>query len=96
LTGLLLAVPREQLEAFVTRQLGPLLERPELLETLEAWFASGGSRAAVADAVGLHRNSVGYRIDRIRALLQHDPDDPSAAVDLRAALAARAVLSARS
>jgi sugar diacid utilization regulator len=95
LTGLLLAVPREQLDAFVHSRLGPLLDRPDLLQTLEAWFASGGSRAGVAEAVGLHRNSVGYRLDRIRALLGHDPDEPGVALDLRAALAARAVLAAR-
>jgi sugar diacid utilization regulator len=93
LTGVLLTVPPAQLEAYVERTLGPLLERPDLLATLEAWFASGGSRAAVADAVSIHRNSVGHRLDRIRALLGSDPDADAA--DLRAALAALAVLRAQ-
>jgi hypothetical protein len=95
LTGLLLAVPESQLSAFVDRCLGPLLDRPDLLATLEAWYASGGSRAAVADAVSIHRNSVGHRMDRIRALLGADPDAAGVSGDLRAALAAREVLLAR-
>jgi hypothetical protein len=95
LAGVLLAVPAAQLTAFVQRVLGPLLDRPDLLETLEAWYATGGSRAAVAEAVSIHRNSVGHRLDRIRALLGADPDAATVAGDLRAALAARAVLRAQ-
>jgi sugar diacid utilization regulator len=95
LTGLLLAVPEAQLQAFVDRCVGPLLDRPDLLATLEAWYATGGSRAGVADAVAIHRNSVGHRMDRIRALLGADPDAADVSGDLRAALAAREVLLAR-
>lgn len=94
LGGVLLAVPRPQLEAFAGRRLHPLRDRPDLLDTLAAWYATGGSRAAVADALGIHRNSVGYRLDRIRELLGTDPDAPLAATDLRAALAALEVLAA--
>jgi sugar diacid utilization regulator len=95
LTGLLLTVPGAQLEAFVDRCLGPLLDRPDLLATLEAWYATGGSRAQVADVVSIHRNSVGHRMERIRALLGSDPDAAGVSGDLRAALAAREVLLAR-
>jgi hypothetical protein len=95
LTGVLLAVPDAQLSAFVHRHLGPLLDRPHLLSTLAAWYDAGGSRASVSEMVSIHRNSVGHRMDRIRALLGVDPDAAGAAGDLRAALAARAVLLAR-
>jgi hypothetical protein len=95
LTGLLLTVPEAHLTAFQRRSLGPLLDRPDLLATLEAWYASSGSRAQVAEAVSIHRNSVGHRIERIRALLGADPDAPEVARDLRAALAAREILLAR-
>jgi hypothetical protein len=95
LTGLLLTVPEAQLAGFVEHRLGPLLERPDLLATLEAWYATGGSRAQVAERLGIHRNSVGHRLERIRALLGADPDAAEVSGDLRAALAAREVLQAR-
>lgn len=94
LEGLLVSVPERRLEAFVTHHLGPLLEHPALLETLEAWLVTGGSRAAVARLVAIHRNSVGHRMDRIRSLLTVDPGDPLAARDLAAAIAARRSLAA--
>lgn len=94
LEGLLVSVPEERLEAFVTHHLGPLLDQPTLLETLEAWLVSGGSRAGVARMVAIHRNSVGHRMERIRAQLAVDPGDPLVARDLAAAIAARRALDA--
>jgi hypothetical protein len=95
LAALLLSVPTARLERFVETHLGPLLERPELLETLDAWFEESGSRAAVAHRLFVHRNSVGYRVGRIRELLDADPADPWTALQLRAALEARRVIAAR-
>lgn len=89
---LLLAVPPERLQAFVDQQLGPILDRPELILTLDAWLATRGSRAAVADLLHLHRNSVGYRIGQIRQLLGSDPSDPAVAHHLQTALTARELL----
>ncbi|MFC0862305.1 PucR family transcriptional regulator [Sphaerimonospora cavernae] len=89
---LLLAVPPEQLNAFVEQQLGPILDKPELLLTLNAWLATRGSRAAVADLLHLHRNSVGYRVGQLRQLLSADPLDPETAHRLRTALTARELL----
>jgi DNA-binding PucR family transcriptional regulator len=43
----------------------------------------------------IHRNSVGYRIGRIRDLLGADPFDPWTALQLRAALEARDILGVR-
>jgi hypothetical protein len=94
LSALLLSVPRERLEAYVDARLGPLLARPELVETLRAWYGARGSRAAVADALGIHRNSVGYRIGRVRTLLGVDPLAPDSAPALQAALAAHELLAA--
>jgi hypothetical protein len=94
LTGLLLAVGPERLQAFVDQHLGPILERPDLLDTLEAWLRCQGSRSAVADALNLHRNSVGYRMSRIRDRLGVDPLDAEAALRLQSALVARTVLLA--
>lgn len=94
LRALLLAVPQDRLAAFVATTLGPLLERPELVETLRAWYAANGSRAVVAERLGIHRNSVGYRIARVRDLLGVDPLEPEAARALQAALDGQELLAA--
>lgn len=93
--SLLLAVPPARLEEFVTAHLGPLLDRPDLLETLTAWYATNGSRHGVAERLGIHRNSVGYRVSRIRALLGVDPLEPTVRAGIQTALDARLVLVAR-
>jgi DNA-binding PucR family transcriptional regulator len=92
--GLLLSVAPDRLRTFVAQQLGPLLDRPDLLETLDAWLATSGSRAAVAHRLNMHRNSVGYRIGKARELLGVDPLDPAATLHLQAALLARRLLDA--
>jgi PucR C-terminal helix-turn-helix domain/GGDEF-like domain len=94
LQALLLSVPRARLRAFVDVSLGPIASRPELLATLEAWYAANGSRAAVADSLGVHRNTVGYRVARIRDLIGNDPMEAKTARQLQAALDAREVLRA--
>ena len=94
LQALLLSVPAPRLESFVQATLGPLLDRPDLLATLRAWYASSGSRAGVSEQLGIHRNSVGYRIARARDLLDADPVDPLTARALQAALDAHELLAA--
>ncbi|WP_157017315.1 PucR family transcriptional regulator [Cryptosporangium arvum] len=94
LAQLLVTVPPERLREFVERHLGPLLPREDLIRTLRAWLASSGSRTAVADALHLHRNSVGYRVGQIKTLLGVDPLDPEAIVLLQAALTAQELLLA--
>lgn len=62
---------------FVRRELGPLcLDDPatgRLRATLAAVQASGGSSAAAAEALGIHRNTVLYRLRRIEELLGRPP-----------------------
>ncbi|TQS45716.1 PucR family transcriptional regulator [Cryptosporangium phraense] len=94
LAQLLVTVPPDRLREFVERHIGPLLPREDLVRTLRAWLASSGSRTAVADALHLHRNSVGYRVGQIKALLGVDPLDPEAIVLLQAALTAQELLLA--
>ena len=64
----------------MTDTLGPLRTarggaRP-LLDTLSAWFASGGNAAATARALHLSVRAVTYRLDRAAALTGLDPSRP--------------------
>lgn len=56
-----------------------------LRETLQAYYQCSGSVARTAERLFLHRNSVRYRLDHIRALLGCDIDDVATAAALMAA-----------
>lgn len=92
--GLLLHSPRPALEAFVAAELGPVLDRPELLQTLAAWCETGGRRQETARAVTVHRNSLTYRLARIGELLDADLHEPDVQFRLRTALTAVELLAA--
>ena len=57
-----------------------------LLATLRAYYACGARVDRTADALFLHRNSVRYRLDRIRSLLGLDIDQPSVIAAMSVAL----------
>lgn len=44
-----------------------------LLDTLRAWFDYSGESQACADALGIHRNSLRYRLEKITELTGCDP-----------------------
>jgi PucR C-terminal helix-turn-helix domain len=89
----LLAVPPHRIAWFVDRHLGPILARPELVETLRVWLAARGSRRIASEQLHLHRNSVGYRVSQLKARLGVDPLDPQHFAVLQAALAASDLLA---
>jgi sugar diacid utilization regulator/putative methionine-R-sulfoxide reductase with GAF domain len=87
----------EALRGFVSELLGPLLKYAEsretpLLETLEALAAARWIRRAAARALGIHINSMTYRIERIEGLTGLSLDDPETRVAIAIALRARAML----
>jgi carbohydrate diacid regulator len=45
----------------------------QLLETLRSWFDYSGESQACADALGIHRNSLRYRLEKIAELTGCDP-----------------------
>lgn len=47
----------------------PLAAEPQLLDTLETYFAMRQHRKAVAGALGIHPNTLNYRLERIESLL---------------------------
>ena len=90
---LLLRLPPAELDGLVTGMLGgltalPAPRRDELLATLEAYLASGCSKAVTARQLRLQRQSVYQRLQRVRVLLGRDIDDPRYAAGLGLALRA--------
>ncbi|MER5450989.1 helix-turn-helix domain-containing protein [Streptomyces sp. NPDC002766] len=66
----------------------PGLERTRLMETLESWFAAGGSAATAAQRLYVHPNTVRYRLRRVEELTGRSLSDPHTVADLGAALLA--------
>ena len=76
-------------ERFVAHSLGKLMDlklrnRAQLLETLEAYLAKGSVKEA-ASALGLHRHTVLYRLDKLKELLG-DLEVPATRLRLQLAL----------
>src|SRR5690348_6488788 len=87
----------DALRRFVNELLGPLLQYAQsrdtpLLETLEALSAARWVRRAAARNLGIHINSMSYRVERIEALTGLQLDDPETRVAISIALRARAML----
>lgn len=66
----------------------PPEERTRLLETLECWFAAGGSAAGAGRLLYCHSNTVRYRLRRLEELLGRSLGDPRTVADLAVALSA--------
>lgn len=56
-----------------THLLSPLDHEPELFETLTAFFAANCSPSETADQLSIHRNTLGYRLQKIALLTGLDP-----------------------
>ncbi len=94
---LLEAQDRDTLREYYSRQLGSLeyydaSHGGNYLETLEAYLKYNRHLAKAADALSCHRNTVNYRINKIRELLDLDFDDGDAMFQLRLALQIRSFL----
>ena len=93
LTSLLLAARDVPLQALAQEALAPLQafdtkHSAELLGTLRSYLELDGSVGAVADARGLHRNTVRYRLQQISELSGYDPTTTADRVQLWLALTA--------
>jgi sugar diacid utilization regulator len=87
----------DALRRFVNELLGTLLQYAQsrdtpLLETLEALAAARWIRRAAARQLGIHINSMSYRVERIQTLTGLQLDDPETRVAISIALRARAML----
>ncbi|MGH2884244.1 MAG: GAF domain-containing protein, partial [Solirubrobacteraceae bacterium] len=78
------------IRGIVRRALGALVAddhqtRTELFSTLRAFVAADGNVALAAQACFVHKNTLRYRLGRIRFVLGRDPFDPDAKFELRIA-----------
>ena len=90
-TAHLLATVPEAGASMARQILGPVLtlpaaERDDLLSVLAAWYDCAGSAADVAERLHCHRNTVRYRLRKVRDLTGRDVTDPVASAELFMAL----------
>jgi purine catabolism regulator len=84
-----------ELRQFVSEALGTLERhdrRGTLRETLRAYLETGGSHADASHRLGIHRNTLAYRLRRIGELIGRDVGDPSTWLTLHLALSASELL----
>lgn len=83
------------LREYRDRHVGSLVRedaRGILLETLRVYLEQGGSQRQTAEALGIHRNTLGYRLRRIRQLVTMDLDAPNTRLTLHLALIAHKLI----
>ena len=85
--------------AYVTRVLGPVIDYDarrgtDLLATLGAYFAAGGSPRHAATQLHVHVNTVSQRLERIGALLGDSWQDPDRSLEIQLALRLRRLVAA--
>jgi carbohydrate diacid regulator len=71
--------------------LSPLDHEPELIETLDTFFAADCGPSTTACQLSIHRNTLNYRLDKITSLTGLDPRCFDAAVQIRLALLLRSL-----
>ncbi|WP_189595134.1 PucR family transcriptional regulator [Nocardia cerradoensis] len=70
----------------LTAPLEPIFAIPELIDTLRSHIAGNFNRQKTATALKIHRNTVDYRLRRIKDLTGFDPYDHSDLLRLQSAL----------
>jgi purine catabolism regulator len=87
------------MQAFASDLLEPLVAHDtkrgsDLIATLGAYLRGGGALAQAADTLGVHRNTLSYRLGRIEDLTGRDLADPRTQFLFQIALDARTLLHA--
>ncbi|MEW5718717.1 MAG: helix-turn-helix domain-containing protein [Chloroflexota bacterium] len=89
-----------ELDAFRQETIGTLVEYDrtqgtDLIETLTSYFAHKGNLSQTAEALFVHRNTLLYRMERIREISGLDLDNPETRLSIELALRAHRLLLAR-
>jgi len=71
--------------------LSPLDDEPELLETLKMFFTMDCCPSQAAAQLSIHRNTLGYRLDKVTSLIGLDPRRFDDAVQIRLAIVLRSM-----
>ncbi|MGD6979897.1 MULTISPECIES: helix-turn-helix domain-containing protein [Citricoccus] len=84
----------EVMAELASRRLAPLDElteakRPVMEQTLLSWLVHWGQRVPVAEELGIHPQTVGYRLSRLRELFGEQLDDPEVRFELEMVLRTR-------
>lgn len=82
--------------AYRNQHLGTLLEddaRGQLTETLGVFLDQGGSQRLAAESLGIHRNTLSYRLRQINASLPVDLEDSHTRLTLHVAVALHRILT---
>lgn len=74
-----------------THLLSPLDHEPELLQTLDVFFAEDCCPSSTASRLAIHRNTLSYRLEKIASLTGLDPRRFDDAVQIRLALVLRSL-----
>ena len=80
------------LDEYMESRIGKLIkadqmQEGELCETLEAYLEHNCNANATAEALYIHRNTMRYRMDKIRKILEDDISDLSVFLELKLAFA---------
>lgn len=90
MTHLFDSVPPSMRSTFVREKLGVLLGehayRRELLRTLQIYLDSDGCVSEAAKRLYVHRNTLTYRLERLRTMLGCDLKDLNSVMELRLAI----------
>ncbi|QCU77593.1 PucR family transcriptional regulator [Citricoccus sp. SGAir0253] len=94
LGGVILGADPAVMAELASRRLAPLAEltdaKREVMETtLLSWLTHWGQRGPVAEELGVHPQTVGYRLNRLRELFGGELDDPTTRFELEMVLRAR-------
>ena len=83
---LLFNEPPKELQKHVTHILAPIIDSPELLETLSSYLVYGENIRKTAQKIGVPESTFKYRLHRVAKLLDVNLDDPQTRYQLRMAL----------
>jgi purine catabolism regulator len=81
--------PSPELSVFQEEILGGLLAHEnaeDFIRTLEAYFDKNGNLSHAAEALFIHRNTLMYRMERIRSITGLNMDDPRSRLSVQLAL----------
>src|SRR5690606_3615205 len=73
-------------QQFIEHELAELLPHPDLIDTLSMHFDCNLNLKRTAYELGIHKNTLYYRLDKIKKILNRDPQEFNQAVKLKSAL----------